>query len=95
MHPNVVQSFMEERVLKRGDWDKTGPNRRKKGGGGPGQTLLWLTQLQQLYFLLTLPPVSDCIFIIPNSILTSAPRCRRGIEAPGAPEVTESSVIVG
>lgn len=89
---------MEERVLKRGDW-KAGTKRVERGkiggGGGPDQTLLWFTQLLQLHFLLTLTPVSDCIFTIPNSILTSAPRCRRGIEAPGAPEVTESCVIVG
>lgn len=71
---------------------KTG---KKKEEEGPDQTLPWLTQLQRLHFLRTLMPVSDCIFIIPNSILTSAPRRRRGIEAPGAPEVTESCVIVG
>lgn len=70
-------------------------NGKKRAEAGPKQTLLWLPQLLRLHFLLPLTPVSHCIFIIPNSILTSAARCRRGTEAPGAPEVTKSCVIVG
>lgn len=71
---------------------KTGKKRRRRA---PTRQSRGSAQLQRFHFLRTLMPVSDCIFIIPNSILTSAPRRRRGIEAPGAPEVTESCVIVG